>query len=466
MQLYSFTSELNYALNTLTSPVGVVAVLIFLVFLVLSLLNPWVKWVAITLIIWISSVAFFIDARQQLPVPLAFPLQSIAAQGRPLTTGLLLLLVPAALFAPRGWRRKLIGAPAILLFIFQLVLSARIWISGVPDRAIVSFFIFVLMFLALSLGFGKWLQTWDDVNKLVRCIVCAGAINAIATLYQLAMNRSVALAGHRLMGVNGNPQGLAIACALALPPALYLLGRAAEPKFWRVFSGIVAGFLIMMVLWSGSRTGILMCLVGVTVIFWSRLGRLLAVGIIAGLVALFAIQFYEQSTLTMTELLTRGDTRTQIWRQMIEAFVANPVAGMMESGYGAGENSYLSVAAQMGLIGVIPLMAFLVATFVGFVKIFRWRAWLGSERQFADVVVAGNLSLLVGAVFEGYLMGTLVPSVICLIIYLALMTFVIDAAKLNWEQSNLLGAEAGIDGGELAYEYATPGDYQSVGSPF
>src|SRR5215469_1502352 len=107
MEQVGFTSEMNYALQTLTSPVGAVAVFVFLILLIFVLMNAQAKWWVIALTIWLSSVAFFI--KDHRVTPLAVPLQSIVNQGRSLTSAMLILLLPTALLASRGWRRRLIG---------------------------------------------------------------------------------------------------------------------------------------------------------------------------------------------------------------------------------------------------------------------------------------------------------------------------------------------------------------------
>ena len=182
------------------------------------------------------------------------------------------------------------------------------------------------------------------------------------------VNRSAVLAGGRLMGITGNPQGMALMVAVSLLPAAYLVARPAEPKFWRLCSGIVAGMLMMMLLWTGSRTGVLIAAVGVTATFWSRLGRFVAVGLVTGLVAWLAIQVYSESTVTIAEMFTRGDTRSQVWRALWEGFLSSPAFGKMEGVYGTGESSYLAVASEMGLFGLVPLCAFLFATGVSMVE--------------------------------------------------------------------------------------------------
>ncbi len=309
--------------------------------------------------------------------------------------------------------------------------------AGVIDRGIASVVVYVLMLIILAWGCSKWVQTWDDAHKMLRCLMGAGALHIVTTFYQLLVNRSAMITNNRLMGVSGNPQEFAVVLAISLIPSAYLLSRPAEPKFWRVCGGIVAGMQMMLLLWTGSRTGILMAAVGITAVFWSRLGRFVAVGLITGLIAWLAIQLYSESTLTIADMFQRGDTRTQVWRSLWEGFLSNPVFGLMESGYGTGESSYLTIACGMGLFGLVPLAAFLLATFAGMFKLIRVRATLGREKALVDMIIGGIVSLLVGAVFEAYLLGTIVLPVFALFIYLTLMGFVVDVVKVSANQREL-----------------------------
>ena len=78
------------------------------------------------------------------------------------------------------------------------------------------------------------------------------------------------------------------------------------------------------------------------------------------------------------------------------------------------------------------------------------------------LIIGGILSLLVGAIFEAFLMGTLVFTVFVLIIYLSLLVFVLDAVKVyaasggnRFHGTRRIGTRWSLDQSRLPYEFKT-----------
>src|SRR5439155_211827 len=121
----------------------------------------------------------------------------------------------------------------------------------------------------------------------------------------------------------------------------------------------------------------------------------------------FALMVFTESTMHITDIITRGDTRTRAWMIWWEQFRQNMAWGVMETQFGIGESSYLSAAANMGLFALIPMAAFMGATAWSLIKLQRIRRRLGEHVMMADLITAGLLALAVGAMFEGYLLVTM-----------------------------------------------------------
>ncbi len=130
--------------------------------------------------------------------------------------------------------------------------------------------------------------------------------------------------------------------------------------------------------------------------------------------------------------LTDGsDTRSHVWNALYDDFTGHLLLGRMEGAEsGVGENSYLSAGARLGLLGLIPLLIFVVVVIVNCAKVLRIRSGLGEYTMLADLVVAGFFSLLLGAMFEGYLMGTLSIEIFAIYIYAPIAAFLIDAGHV------------------------------------
>ncbi len=208
------------------------------------------------------------------------------------------------------------------------------------------------------------------------------------------------------MGTSGNPQLAALLISMALPVTCYLVARPTEPTTWRIAFAAVAGLMVVMLLWTGSRTGITIAAMGIVLSFRARFGRFLAVGLIVGIFVLLAAQFYEESTASLAEMFTRGDTRSQVWSEMYQSFLNSPAFfGSMEGSYSTSENSYLATASTMGLFGLVPLFVFVAASLWLLYRLFLARRLLGSEKPFADLLIGSLLTIFVGANFRRVSIG-------------------------------------------------------------
>ena len=113
---------------------------------------------------------------------------------------------------------------------------------------------------------------------------------------------------------------------------------------------------------------------------------------------------------------------------MWNTFLLNPLFGEEINGgrLGFGENSWLAIAATTGLLGLIPMLNFGLASLSILRNLSSARFNL-EERQQAAVVNAGLSSLLVGSIFEAYLLGTLCAPILFTMLYAtignALLTF-------------------------------------------
>jgi hypothetical protein len=104
--------------------------------------------------------------------------------------------------------------------------------------------------------------------------------------------------------------------------------------------------------------------------------------------------------LTATEN-TRGD----VWASLFASFLSSPLVGVDAEG-ALGENAYLSVAAGMGLVGLVPLTVLVVAMLGTVRRCVRHRPHLGpATRGLADLVASGMTAMLCVCVFEAYLLG-------------------------------------------------------------
>src|SRR5688500_4520775 len=179
-----FESQFRQFIELMLTPVGALGLLVFIGLVIAALVSPRLRWVCVTLLLWVSTLAFTIRPGERVARNLAFPLDTLRAQGRPICVALLAALVIPSLISSRGWRQHVLSGALLLFFIFEMLFAARIVAAGVTSRGIASLAVYPLMFIVLGIGLGRWLQDWSNARTAVRCIVGAGVLFLVGTCYQ------------------------------------------------------------------------------------------------------------------------------------------------------------------------------------------------------------------------------------------------------------------------------------------
>ncbi|HEY1684503.1 MAG TPA: O-antigen ligase family protein [Tepidisphaeraceae bacterium] len=425
----SVAAQFILALQFLASPMGLLAMAAFLLLAVLALLIPQFKWPLLSMMIVAST--FSLDTLTS--GRLVFPLEQMRLQGRPLTLGLMLLLLLALLRVPQGKRHKYVLPATVAFFIFELMASMRMVFGNLFARGASELIIFMFIFLTLGLALARAIRNWDDGVMLVRSLAGAGAIFAVINVMQFIARPSSVLRGGRFMGTTGNPQHAAEYCAALMLPVLYLLVRPGKTRLMRgALAGIFAVLLVML-LWTASRTGALMAATGIVLLFRHRVGRLLGAGILVGILVLIVLNFTSSESSSQIEysrLISTQDTRSYVWSGLLRQFAENPIMGILpNSEIELGESSYLSVAARFGLIGLVPLLIAMWMTVPSLLKLQRVKRSF-PDPMLADFVLAAFGQIFIGAFCEGYLASILQVMIFIIYCCYTLAAFLLEYAEL------------------------------------
>ncbi len=207
---------------------------------------------------------------------------------------------------------------------------------------------------------------------------------------------------YEINGLDSNEAGVRL--ALAIPPAIYLLmrGRFLVLRLLGLAYLPVVAYTILI---TGSRTGLICLLIGLAgllLVFW----RVNVWGKIAGVVAvLFLASFVlaSVSPKTLERSFSVGsevasgtlNERTLIWRNAYPVWLESPVVGhgldafrRMINRYHIdliGHNSYITIAVEQGIIGLLLYLGVLLAAGVTV-----WRS-----RRMVDEKLLLSLMLLV-----------------------------------------------------------------------
>jgi len=424
-------SQLDRFLGLLASPLGIAGGLLLLVLsgVLVSVRFRWALWGVMALLIFTSSLS----SPSKEIFALAPPLKQLSREGRSLTVVCLLFLLVPALSAKRGSRRRIVFGPMLLYLLFQLLFSFMYFLAGDTERGIFAPIIFLLTFFVFGIGLSRMLQRADDLDNLLKMLIVVALAVVLGTVYQLSVDRAMIMAQGRLFGLTGNPQALAIYCGALVLPVVAGVQRLGHQRIWYLLALFLTGFLVVFLLWSGSRTGILMTLTGLGLMFRHQLGGLLKTTILVATMVMFAWQVtdFGESSAVIQERFGRSvlvNTREATWNSMLTVFVENPIFGSTKDVW-ATESSYLGALARFGVVGTAPLFISVTLVLMALVKLNKKRSGLGEHAILVDLVTAGFFSLAIGAVFEGFLMATLTPMLYMIYIYMALGAFLLDRSE-------------------------------------
>jgi hypothetical protein len=424
--MHSAQYQVELLLKLLSTPLGLLSVVTILLLLVLTLLIPKMKWVVLALSFFASTlvVTDFIG-RQRL----MFPLEQLSNQGRGLTTSLMVIALIGALMVPGQGRRKYFVAGFLFFFIFQLTIAFNLTLRSDFSRGAGGMLLFMLQFFLFGLAIPNALKSHDDVVDYVRAIAGFGVIFAGINLLQFLVNPH-AVAAVRFSGTSANQQGTGIFSAMGLLPICYLIVRSGRARVERIVYSAAAAMLIIMVLWSGSRTGVILAIAGLALLFRTRLSRIAGAGIVITLfIVLASTWIFPAVQFISPHLFSRTDTRSNVWSGLISQFIHYPITGLLladQNGY--GENSYLSIAASYGIIGLIPFLLAFFFIFRALRQLLRYRA-LFQDTLVVDLVLASFVQWALGGIFEAYMLGILNTAQILNFAYYPILAYLLEAAE-------------------------------------
>lgn len=274
-------------------------------------------------------------------------------------------------------------------------------------------------------------------------ILCLSLFPALGSLRAFAAGAVKVVGRADWQGFFGNPNALSASLALYLPLAVV---------FWRRSEGVVrralwgGSVLIMLaaIFRSGSRSGLLAVIVVLVWVVWSSRNRLRTVVIAAlGVSLLLATAPQDMKSRlatiayratgqsipsTQEEAVGSTESRLEIWITGLQVFFDHPISG---TGPGTFEeahtqyqarkfrgwtgsrarrdahNAFVRMAAETGIVGLLPFIALFVATFrKGTLEVRRIRSGRAGDSQVAQLLMAALAGLgafLVSNLFNTFL---------------------------------------------------------------
>lgn len=434
-------------LKLIFSPYGLVGIPLGIILVYQAQRSRFMSWSLFSLVCFFASLSKFRNEFIPEPPALIFPLQQVRDFGRPLTILFLLLTLLLTVSSKPTWRRQLLSSPIKYLIAIHCAILLKTLTSGNIIFAFMAIATFALVVQVIKLGPSRWLV--DDNNFLLatQSIALSGLIFIVLNLCQMAVNiHAVTFVHSRFLGTTGNPQQAAILLSAIVPCLLFLIKKVCSKwnKILWMFTLAVGNILLLM---TGSRTGMVMAIATLFFFYRDRLKEFLRVGIpiVLTVAILIWITGYDGSVLNVevasvsSRFVSTDNTRAQAWSTMWRLFVNHPIFGapLLGDRLGFAESSWLAAGSTLGMVGFAPMLLFGTSCINMMVKLVSLGRICPPYRLHCDMVVSGLACLLAGSFFEAILLGTLSFSVLILLLYLSLGQYLIERLTLYQMMSSL-----------------------------
>jgi O-antigen ligase len=253
-----------------------------------------------------------------------------------------------------------------------------------PGPALITMARFELAFLVVPVVIGAVASSWKRANLLANLWVTSAAISAFIgtvdgfTGAGLGASITGVDVGGRAAGLAIHPNTFALTCSMALPIALL---RSAQLRGLGRAAGVTAsGFLIMGVLVSGSRVGLvsLVLAVGLTAMLIPKLrSRVFVIGLTGAVLTVLVAPSGNPLTEGLERLSGGGDSsaangqRNDQFHESLEIALEHPFTGVGFTVVADAHTLPLQFWETAGVLGILALVLFSTGVFTTGWRLYR-----------------------------------------------------------------------------------------------
>lgn len=301
-----------------------------------------------------------------------------------------------------------VSASAVIMLIINLFAGVLDTRDNVREGAM-RVGLAVISIGSMSLFATAMIRTWDDYLPLLRALGVVGVMWVGGSMVQAVLDKSQMLVNYqtRFVGLLGNPQGTAVYLGPQSAILIWLVLNEPSKRLRRLWV-IVFAILLMMVIWTGSRTGALLAIVGAAFILRAKLGRAALLLPLLGVASFGVALLVEQMGIVLPfhRLLEGGDTRTQAWTVLLYDALHAGVFGEGAAGVRFVENSFLLGWVVYGPFMFALLLGLVFSLFVMGVRLWKIRKEVPEHiARLIDLILAYSVMLVIAGQFEWFIIS-------------------------------------------------------------
>jgi hypothetical protein len=289
----------------------------------------------------------------------------------------------------------------------------------------------------------------SDVVRLLRTVVLVNVLWIGMCALQFVSNSSYLTLGNqfRFVGMTSNPQHAGMLLSFFGVTTLWMLFNDQGAKLRTIYI-MVLGVNLLMLVWTGSRTGIGMFAIGSAGVLYTRLGRavlFMPVALVLAYVGFKVLVSVTGFDIGVDRIVSSQNTRDYAWWKLYTTGMENPLFGVGLEDAEKSENSWLYAFAAFGL-GML-FLAMLATLFGGLqcLRAIKVRSSLAmDDRRILDLAVGAIAMYFAGAVLEGYMISRVSPALCFIMIYSNVASFMIRYARSGTPEFDELGYEQAV----------------------
>lgn len=396
-------------MDLLTNPFLIVGLLLGLAVLLVVIVRPKAALLGLSVLVFLGGLGgvsqedFRFDA---LARTWLFTVQSQRTNLYLLVGGMMAL---ATLFHAGRISIRSIHSPGVALLILGVFVGLVTIVHEGPTDGIFTVIAAIAITGSLTLMLPALLEEYEDWLWMLRAMLLAGLVWMGAVIIQMGINPSALTLGNqfRFIGLTGNPQHAAAFLGVMNVVAAFLCINEPRKRF-RLLWIAMLGLGLVLQAWTGSRTGALMFVIGLTAIFYSRVGRAIFVLPLVGVFIVLGVNLVQSLGLNIgaDRLISTEDTRSMAWLALLQTALENPLTGVGTRFAGASENSYLLAFAAFGLGAFLLTLVLLVVGVIFCIRLVRARFVVAPHfARLTDLTIGFFIMFFVGAMLEGYLVS-------------------------------------------------------------
>lgn len=391
----------------------IVVVLILGVVYAVGLTKKWGMLIPFMGMLLASSMSMPLDWNDRINPTIWLPIQRIRselflASG---VAGFVMLL-----FQSSRLRGKKLSLPVWFLVLAGMYAALLRFVHDSPAQGAFSVLFGLATLIPLALTATVVMDEIEDLILLLRSVVLVNIAWIMMVFAQIVVNPKYVTMGneHRFVGILANPQHSGVLMAFFTVITLWLMLNDTR-RYKLIYTGLL-GANALLLIWTGSRTGLGMTVIGVSSVLYAKAGKAILFLPVVGLLTYIGLKVVVNVVgvdVGLSRLSSTANTRDYAWWKLLTTGLENPLFGVGTLESEKSENSWLfSFAAfGIGMLGITIMLA--LATMWESLMLLKKRFGLDSYyRPYADLIVGVMGMYIAGAVFEGYMVSR-VNATIC-----------------------------------------------------